>query len=123
MDDRTMLELAARAVGIPLEFRVLAWTSGEEAPCYIDNDSVCESPHYQQVFWWNPLQDDGDALRLAVKLNMGVSIPVMRTPMADVVTFRDSSINVREKGDDILAATRRAITRAAAEIQLAKESK
>lgn len=112
MDDRTMLELAAKAAGI----KVRIYTDMIVEPG-TDLVSVDE-----QGFKWNPLTSDGDALRLAVKLNMGISIPVMRTPMADVVTFRDSIINVREKGNDILAATRRAITRAAAEIQLAKEN-
>ena len=117
MDDRTMLELAAKAVGISLEFRVLAWTSGEEAPCYIDNDSVCESPHYQPVFWWNPLQDDGDALRLAVKLGLVIdcSRPSCGEPFKPHAVWLDELMGNAE-------LTRRAITRAAAEIQLAKES-
>ena len=65
---------------------------------------------------WNPLTDDGDALRLAVKLNLGISIPVHKTIRADVVCFRYSLVSVREEGDDPYAATRRAIVRAAAEI-------
>lgn len=114
MDDRTMLELAAKAAGHSLGD---GWDECGEGYGVIINGTGCGDGEF-----WNPLTSDGDALRLAVKLNMGISIPVMRTPMADVVTFRDSIINVREKGNDILAATRRAITRAAAEIQLAKEN-
>lgn len=63
---------------------------------------------------WNPLADDGDAFRLAVTLNLGISIPVHRTIRADVVCFRDSSVSAREEGGDPYAATRRAIVRAAA---------
>lgn len=64
----------------------------------------------------NPLMSDALALRLAVKLNMGISIPVFKEPRVDVITFRNSLVNVIEKGDDLYAATRRCITRAAAEI-------
>ena len=51
---------------------------------------------------WNPLTDDSDALRLAVKLNLHKSIAEAHRLIDD--------------GTDIYAATRRAITRAAAEI-------
>ena len=109
MNEREMLELAAKAAG----YEVLAGKQAERdaiscggAGLYIKGVSTC----------WNPLEDDGDALRLAVRLNMGLSIPVMRTPMVDVITFHDSRINVRESCEDPCAATRRAIVRAAAEI-------
>jgi len=98
-NDRELLELAAKAAGLTLGKHTQkdwAFTHGGKE--------------------WNPLTDDGDALRLAVKLNLGISIPVHRTIRADVVCFRDSSVNVREEGNDPLAATRRAIVRAAAEI-------
>ena len=62
---------------------------------------------------WNPLEDDGDALRLAVKLEMKINI-------------NQGNVQVRFKGDtpmvfvrtgiDTYEATRLAITRAAAEI-------
>ena len=61
---------------------------------------------------WNPITDDGDALRLAVKLRLHVSV------FADAI-----GIGTPERGyvetkwvDDPYAATRRAIVRAAAEI-------
>ena len=63
---------------------------------------------------WNPLADDGDALRLAVKLKMGISIPVHKTIRADVISFLDSSVCAKEIAGDEYAATRRAIVRAAA---------
>lgn len=56
---------------------------------------------------WNPLEDDGDALRLAVEL----CIPVWRD--ADVIWC---NYMASVTGDDPYAATRRAIVRAAAEI-------
>ena len=74
---------------------------------------------------WNPLTDDGDALRLAVKLRINIE------HMADM-GGRDFGINCwpRGRGDcgqsedsdlsDYCAATRRAIVRAAAAIGKAK---
>ena len=72
---------------------------------------------------WNPLTDDGDALRLAVKLNLDVfhSWTYAKSelePLANVVVgYAEQAILLGEiKGDDPYAATRRAIVRAAAEI-------
>jgi hypothetical protein len=53
--------------------------------------------------WWNPLTDDGDAFRLAVKC-----LPFY--------TLRYSREDWEKCGEDGYAATRRAIVRAAAEI-------
>ena len=50
--DRELLELAAKAAGLNYSF---------EYGCYFDDE-------YEQGCDWNPLDDDGDALRLAVKL-------------------------------------------------------
>jgi hypothetical protein len=100
MTDRELLELAAKAAGIG----PLSW---------IEPDGTKIVTNVR----WNPIADDGDALRLAVQLNMGISIPVWKRPRADVVTFRNSLVNaVEEHETDPLAATRRAITRVAAEI-------
>ena len=60
LTDRELLELAAKAAGI--EWYGMA---GD------DNDSCAYfdiGP--DEVVKWNPLRDDGDALRLAVKLRM-----------------------------------------------------
>ncbi len=60
---------------------------------------------------WNPLEDDGDALRLAVKLSIhlgfyGDHVAAQRT---------GSKLQTEQRRDgDIPAATRRAIVRAAA---------
>ena len=54
---------------------------------------------------WNPLTYDCDAFRLAVKLNLLYG-----------KVFSRSVAEYHEDGDDIYAATRRAITRAAAQI-------
>ena len=108
MNDKELLELAAKAAGIKA-----LWS-----PDGLLRD--CNNGHPAQNIYsappWNPLTDDGDALRLAVKLRFGISIPVHKTICADVICFLDSSVNVREGGTDPYAATRRAIVRAAAEI-------
>ena len=100
MNDKELLELAAKAAG----YRLANTKPGY--PLYVENG----------IGIWNPLTDDGDALRLAVGLKFGISIPVHKTICADVICFLDSSVNVREGGTDPYAATRRAIVRAAAEI-------
>lgn len=59
---------------------------------------------------WNPLQDDGDALRLAVKLQLGISIPPVVDGRIEVVTFYGPIISIVEypQNDDRNAAARRA---------------
>jgi hypothetical protein len=63
--------------------------------------------------YWNPLTDDGDALRLMVRLKM---TPMLRDMGADVVDMRTGGLAYEKYGTDPLAAVRRAIVRAAAEI-------
>ena len=101
MTDRELLELAEKAAGYDYitetEGDVFAWKS-------------CD------CIEWNPLTNDGDALRLAVKLNLGIVFNFEFSEIA-VVTSGDSEWVYREKyASDPYAATRRAIVRAAAEI-------
>lgn len=103
MDDRELLELAAKAAGmIPREF--------QGNPHYMDGVLDC----------WNPLHDDGDALRLAVVLKMEIDHehPADQDRWVMACTYGMSSHAVEEFGDESqrAAATRRAIVRAAAEI-------
>jgi len=65
------------------------------------------------VTYWNPLTDDGDALRLAVKLNMHIHID-FDTSRKKVCAYHQSA-EAEENGES-LSSTRRAIVRAAAEI-------
>jgi hypothetical protein len=102
MTDRELLELAAKAIGI------------EDIRYNLDNDI------------WNPLTDDGDALRLAVKLRLAVytAIDNGRPPMYAAAWSGGYPDTVRceeEHGADPWAATRRAIVKAAAEIGKGKE--
>jgi hypothetical protein len=100
MTDKELLELAAKAISLP----ECGWMG--PAFMYVKNNQFTD---------WNPLTDDGDALRLAVKLGFGISIP-LSNKRTDVVTFSGPITSVIEAHGDPYAATRRAITRAAAEI-------
>jgi hypothetical protein len=104
MTDREMLELAAKAAGVPL-----SWPY--DPATYARFDGV---PPRRTDTWenWNPLADDGDALRLAVKLMLRIDVD----KTACVVFHTWKEIAKESVGTDPLAATRRAITRAAAEM-------
>ena len=125
MTDRELLELAARAVGWRITGFAPAYMCprGTDLALIVVNDQGGESV-------WNPLADDGDALRLAVKLGIKVMpYPVFEYEKHSVIASRrwwappDDDDNtyigpevVEVYGTDHLAATRRAIVRAAAEI-------
>ena len=94
MTDKELLELAAKAAGIA--WVQTPWSAGIERP-----DGV----------FWNPLTNDGDALRLAVKLQIHIQAgPTDCWATTLLVTA------VETLGNDPYAATRRAIVRAAAEV-------
>ena len=99
MTDRKLLELAAKAAGI--EYGVI-----HDAPRL-----KCDAG------WtpWNPLTDDGDALRLAVKCGIDISF----NDAAQCV-YAGESMEPFNRNPDICAATRRAIVREAAEVGKAK---
>lgn len=104
-DDRELLELAAKAAGIIGKWYESIYESGYELP------DGCNQP------LWNPLTDDGDALRLAVKLNMPIwECAQYGRAMAEVRYGAARGEYWEPVGDDPYAATRRAIVRAAAEI-------
>ena len=96
--DKELLELAANAIGVSK---------------YRYGDAIYPLPHV-----WNPLTDDGDALRLAVKLKISVGNYGCGCESVSI----DGSIHCDEFNEDNpYAATRRAIVRAAAEIGKQKE--
>ena len=100
MNDRELLELAAKAAKM---------------------ESLCWSKQNHGGRAWDPLFDDGDALRLAVKLGIdlmfglqmldGVSCMTAVFPLAD-----DWEAVSEPTNGNLQAATRYAIVRAAAEI-------
>lgn len=96
MNDRELLEMAAKATGNE-------WHSGHI------------TANGKQYEWeeWDPLVNDGDALRLAVTLDIHVYRYETMTTARPL--NRDFGCDERDDGDPY-AATRRAIVRAAAEI-------
>ena len=102
MNDRELLELAAKAAG------------------YDGLGSWDENAMWDGEGWhWNPLTDDGDALRLAVTL--GLYLNIYSASMHQ--TFAGTGLHIADEphGADPYAATRRAIVRAAAEIAKQQE--
>jgi hypothetical protein len=110
MNDRELLELAAKAC----DYGSLCFWSDELGFMW---DA--------EGFTWNPLNDDGDALRLAVKL--GMDLLFTAEDVECIATQHEQQIDQEMvspwaceswtlKNQDTYAATRRAIVRAAAEI-------
>lgn len=118
--DRELLELAAKAAGYE-SWDFLSFDFDERMNVY-DLDGTQYS--------WNPLDDDGDALRLAVKLRLDVEFHQDNGGAVSAINYdlcRSSNMRLQGAGvdfnEDEFAATRRAIVRAAAEIGKAKEDK
>lgn len=109
MNDKELLRLAAKAAEIKL--------------CFIQNDmprNCTGMPYSMNIFsapTWNPLTDDGDALRLAVKLKMLVNV-MTKGCAVDIENIEDAALEIID--GDSYAATRRAIVRAAAEMDKLK---
>ena len=105
MNDRELLELAAKAAGIQIDFT--STNGGGRFNSGFDNAGNAVLDWHNDVKW-NPLADDGDALRLAVKLGMNVEINDNYVLACTYGNFSEPS------KPDQYAAARRAITRAAA---------
>ena len=100
MTDRELLEMAAKAAGITsVGYGRNGIATGRNGPCLVG--------------YWNPLTDDGDALRLAVKLDISL---LGDFPQNIVVVAFDARRIIEKYDGDQYAATRRAIVRAAAAI-------
>lgn len=112
MTDRELLELSAKAAGIDAQ-----WLDQDEADYESEHEGLwlkgARGPDNSR--YWNPLTNDGDALRLSVKLQMEVC-------HADEAAHANYAFAGYERihyaiephGADECAATRRAIVRAAA---------
>ncbi|WP_242176558.1 hypothetical protein [Pseudomonas sp. MONT-RG-20F-20-E-7-02] len=107
MNDRELLELAAKAAGIDGEYKTLSHSRRDH---FKQIRNFSREAFVSKGLVWDPLTDDGDALRLAVKLGMNIEI-------TDSTVFACSRGNFYEDAKpNPEAATRRAIVRAAAEI-------
>lgn len=132
MNDRELLEMAGKAYkpvcadGSYLFY----WNSNWDCMVYVTGDLDEYGGTFQ--IQWDPLSDDGDALRLASKLNLSVCYtlgeiaPPYGTVMVGYSPWESKTPLAHERygspdevsGTEIekLKATRRAIVRAAAEI-------
>lgn len=109
-EDRELLELAAKANWAgELEDMSIRWGELDNCILYIHGDNQ-DHNGIDQEYRWDPLDDDGDALRLAVDLRLTVLEASVRKPDGDVVNVWPG------EAADRYAATRRAIVRAAAAI-------
>lgn len=102
--DRELLEKAAKAAGLPYK-----WLPALGRMSHIIDAGRIEH--------WNPLADDGDALRLAVKLNLTIQRPWDddQNDLREIRVWSSEPDYVFELTyPDPYASTRRAIVRAAA---------
>ena len=113
MSDKELMELAAKAVGLRIVDR------SHPVSLYVESDGRKGGVR------WNPLTDDGDALRLAASLNLCVCFtlaeanPTFGTAMVGYSPWENKAPIATERysePSEKLAVTRRAIVRAAAEI-------
>jgi hypothetical protein len=99
MVDYELLTLAARAAGI-----TLTWPDGEnDHPRVTDKDGA--------VWIWNPVDFDGDCLRLMVDLSLKPDYSGIDCDVSDLLRISPSLAKLERQ-----AAVRLAFTRAAAEI-------
>jgi len=133
MTDRELLELAAKAAGVfitkeQFEKECTSPWDPEWEPVYDEETgsisgwrtwygSSGEIGGWED-YTWDPMNRDGEALRLAVKLRMLVDVPSARNvqQVIEVVAAGVRNSIYEPCGADLYAATRRAIVRAVAEI-------
>jgi len=110
MDDRKLLELAAKAAGIELQ------RSRLDDPMCKDFLLVRRAEDDNGV-GWNPLDDDGDALRLAIDLQIqfGIVLEDSRGWAESHAAYFEFQWDMHRQSERY-EATRRAIVRAAAVI-------
>ncbi len=118
--DRELLELAAKAAGV----RHVVYSNGYSGALGLMQLDLAD----RQTIAWSPLADDGDALRLAVRLEVELTFSTARKTvyaqtkhLLGISKDGEASYQAHEYfkepyGQDKDAATRRSIVRAAAEI-------
>lgn len=119
MTDRELLELAAKAAGYNLVWGDVYIVDGQNIDC-TDLPYVRSNQKDEADWYWNPLENDGDAMRLLITLCFSV---IQYTYSVEIMIGNE--LIHRELSDGTMTRielTRLAIVRAAA-IQLSKEGK
>src|SRR5690625_4114660 len=110
MNDHELLEMAAKAAGLTYVDYAGVGYDGRSGLMLTDEIG-------RQTVTWNPLTDDGDAMRLAIKMGVNLSLPSSPNHVFVQVGERGSVPFALDRiGGNPLSATRRAIVRAAAEM-------
>lgn len=107
MTDRELLEFAAKAAGLPIEWDGDGYVTAIKFRGHLTNYEA-----------WNPLTDDGDALRLVSKLGLEID---QNHPLDNdewVMALKNGQMTgaCEDVDGNRCASLRRAIVRAAAEI-------
>ena len=117
MSDRELLEFAAKAAGIHVPTKKdYPWAYIDESGIFRDISCAGDGTRMSR---WNPLADDGDAMRLMVRLRLEprfIDNSHSNGAEPSRVTLHNVAGIVENIDGDPLSATRRAIVRAAAEI-------
>lgn len=120
MNDCELLELAARALGVDFTWKAKMIQTG---PADMYGVRPCREekwPFLRAGLFWNPLADDGAALRMAAGLGLVISTD-KRAVYVQTIPGVKPSAYASQGGPDHMENIRRAIVRAAAAIGEAME--
>jgi len=117
MNDRELLEYAAKAAELQIDKSAYngggVWNDGFDCM----GNAVLD---WHNGVTWNPLTDDGDALRLAAHLRLRIDCGLLTCEVHynwdEVESFGLVEIITERIAGKVMEGTRRAIVRAAAEI-------
>lgn len=107
MSDRELLEMAAKAAGYDVNFEE-GDVNGWYPHGYLEDGDVDA--------WWNPIADDGDALRLAAALRLSVHVGDFDVDVLPLECDHCTTKTWEEFDGNKAKAWRRAIVESAAEI-------
>ncbi len=117
MTNRDLLELAALAAGYNTKHQ---WNKDRLLLEPVVDALVVYDKGELLATGWDPLEDDGNALRLAIKLDISVDVDLMGKRTYVTFGFFKERQLIEDHGDDPYAATRRAIVHAAARLGTVK---
>ena len=113
MNDRELLELAAKAAGLTNLIYCPAWKGMAE----FDIDK--QGGYFKWDTYWNPLKDDSDALQLGILTRLGIKHGITSTGAKGGLISCEQGFSKEfgeVVGQDPFIAIRRAIVQVAAEI-------